>query len=77
MKKIIVSLTSFPARTKSVAKVIRQMNRQTLSPDKIVLYLTAAQFPNNVLPTELKKLCDENLCEIRFYKKTNKIIYKN
>lgn len=69
MKKIIVSLTSFPARTKSVAKVIRQMNRQTLSPDKIVLYLTAAQFPNNVLPTELKKLCDENLCEIRFYKR--------
>lgn len=69
MKKIIISLTSFPARAKAAAKVIRQMNHQTLSPDKIVLYLTADQFPKNVLPIELKKLCDENLCEIRFYKR--------
>lgn len=69
MKSIIVSLTSFPARTKAVAKVIRQMNQQTLSPDKIVLYLTDSQFSNNILPIELQKLCDENLCEIRFYEK--------
>lgn len=70
--KLIVSLTSFPARATSVAKVIRQMNKQTLSPDKIVLYLTAAQFPKGELPIDFQKLKDENLCEIKFYDKAVK-----
>lgn len=68
MKKIIISLTSIPERAAAVSKVIRKMHQQTLSPNKIVLYLTSSQFPNKALPIELKKLKDEKLCEIKFYK---------
>lgn len=41
--RIIVSLTSYPLRIKSVWKVIECILRQGIKPDKIVLYLTKSQ----------------------------------
>ena len=38
-KKIIVSLTSYPARFESLHLVIRSMLLQTMAPDEIILYL--------------------------------------
>jgi hypothetical protein len=63
--KVIVSLTSFPARINAAAQVIEKMTRQTRLPDKIVLYLTESQFPDKKLPRVLEKLRGD-LVDIRF-----------
>lgn len=54
---IVVSLTSFPARINRVWLMIETVFRQSVKPDKIVLYLSINQFPNyNSLPKRLLKL---------------------
>src|SRR5690606_41001035 len=45
-KKIIVSLTTFPARIKRVWLVVECLMRQSIKPDIIILYLAESQFPN-------------------------------
>lgn len=64
-KRIIVSLTSYPKRIKYTPIAIASMMRQTLKPDKIVLYLAAEDFPNRKLPNIYKKI-EERGVEIRF-----------
>lgn len=44
MSEIIVSLTSYPARIKTVDRVLDSIIRQTILPVKIVLFLSADQF---------------------------------
>lgn len=73
---IIVSLTSYPARIKTIHKVIESIKKQTLKPKKIILWLAEKQFPNKEkdLPKELLKHVDKMFeirwCEdIRSYKK--------
>lgn len=73
---IIISLTSFPARIKTIHKTIETIINQTYKPDKIILWLGEEQFPNkdNDLPQELLNLKDKGLeicyCEdIRSYTK--------
>lgn len=43
-KKIIVSFTSFPGRISTVWMVVECMLRQTIKPDRIILYLSKKQF---------------------------------
>lgn len=53
-KKIVVSLTSFPARIKKVHIVIESLLNQTIKPDKIILWLSKEQFEHYyVLPSKL------------------------
>ena len=54
-QKIIVSLTSFPARINVVWIVIETLLRQSMKPDEIILWLAEEQFPNKDedLPKEL------------------------
>lgn len=55
-EKIIVSLTSFPARIGSVWLVVESLLRQTTLPDKIILWLSVDQFESIAgLPESLKK----------------------
>lgn len=64
-KKIIVSLTSFPARINNVWQVIICMLSQTLQPDKIILWLSKKQFPTtDAIPESLRKL-ECNIFNIR------------
>ena len=64
-KRIIVSITSFPARIPTLWKVIECIIRQTVKPDKIVLYLTESQVGDiEKLPSSLLKLRKRGL-EIR------------
>lgn len=66
-EKIIVSLTSFPAAIPYVVNAVRSILTGSVLPDKIVLYLTASQFPDNKIPQELLDLLDEtSLFEVRF-----------
>lgn len=56
-KKIIVSLTSFPGRISTVWMVIECMLRQTIRPDKIILYLSRKQFEtDDCVPKSLMEL---------------------
>lgn len=55
--KVVVSLTSFPKRLPTLHRVIETILRQSVKPDKIILYLTASQVPDiEALP---KKLLDQ------------------
>ncbi|MCM1337457.1 MAG: hypothetical protein NC187_02170 [Candidatus Amulumruptor caecigallinarius] len=62
---IIVSLTSFPRRLPTLHLVIEGLLRQSVKPDKIVLYLTQSQVPDvEKLPHKLLALRKRGL-EIR------------
>ena len=70
-KQIIVSLTSFPAALPFAAQAIRSVLEGSILPDKIVLYLTAQQFPSGKIPTDLHDLLNINsIFEVRFYNQT-------
>ena len=71
MNKIIVSLTSYPARINKVSRVIECMKKQSKKPDKIVLYLAAEQFDNKQVPDELSRLQDD-IFEIHWVEKNLK-----
>lgn len=61
-KQVIVSLTSFPKRIPTLHLVIECLLRQTVMPDKIVLYLTKSQVSSiNSLPQSLLDLCSRGL----------------
>lgn len=65
-KDLIVSLTSFPARIGDVWKVIECLKRQTILPEKIILWLSEEQFPQKKeLPDSLLNQ-EDDLFEIRF-----------
>ena len=52
--KVVVSLTSFPKRLPTLHLVIESILRQSVKPDKIILYLTQSQVPDiNKLPKKL------------------------
>jgi len=65
--KIIVSLTTWPARINTVHIAIKSILEQTYKPDKVLLYLAKSQFPelDSGLPESLKKMRDQGL-EIRW-----------
>jgi len=74
--KVIISLTSFPARIEHVYKTIISLLDQTFKPDMLILWLAEEQFPNkeNDLPESLKQLCKYGLSiewcnDIRSFKK--------
>lgn len=45
-KKITISLTTFPARIKTLDRVILTLLKQTMKPDRIVLWLAEEDFPH-------------------------------
>ena len=65
-KNLIISLTSFPARIDYVYLTIESLLRQTVLPEKVLLWLSKEQFPSvDSLPERL--LClQNNIFEIRF-----------
>lgn len=63
--QIIISLTTYPARVKSVWKTIASLLQQTMKPYKVVLWLAEEQFPDHNLPSNLLKLQKRGL-EIRY-----------
>lgn len=64
---LVVSLTSFPARIGGLHLVIRSLMVQTVRPGKIVIYLSADEFPRRYdsLPAQLRGLRDSGV-EVRF-----------
>ena len=74
-KNIIVSLTTFPARIDKVSICIESLMRQTIKPNRIILWLAKDQFEStDVLPKSLlllrKRGLDIRFCEdLRSFKK--------
>ncbi len=63
--RVIVSLTTFPARINVVWIVVELLMRQRVKPDKVVLYLSKDQFDSvESLPENLRQLSHRGL-EIR------------
>lgn len=60
-EKVIVSLTSYPARIGYVHLAIKSLMLQSYKPDRIILWLAEEQFPDKKLPTELTDLCKYGL----------------
>ena len=67
-KKIIVSMTSYPARISGVAQVLETILNQTLMPDEIILWLADSQFPGrlNDLPKDLIKILEDGKITLRW-----------
>ena len=66
--QVIVSLTSFPAAIPYAAKAIQSILQGNILPDKVILYLTFAQFGEEGIPQELTDMAEQNpLFEIRDY----------
>lgn len=63
--KIIVSLTSYPARISTVWITIASLLQQTMKPYKLILWLAEEQFPEHEIPDSLVRLKNRGL-EIRF-----------
>ncbi len=61
---VIVSLTSYPARLKSIHVVIRSLLKQKVTAEKVILYL-GIDTKETDIPKKLKKLTKYNF-EIRF-----------
>jgi len=54
-KIVIVSFTTFPARMKTLPVVIESLLRQTVKPDRIILWLADTQYPDKEKVTALLK----------------------
>lgn len=67
-QQVIVSLTSFPAAIPYAAQAVQSILNGSVLPDKVVLYLTFAQFGESGIPQELLTLAADNpRFEIRDY----------
>ena len=66
-KQVIISLTSFPSAISFAVQAVKSILEGTVMPDKIILYLTASQFPDGKIPSELIELKKNKLFEVRFY----------
>lgn len=64
---VIISLTSFPSRIERIWITLESLLRQTMKPDRIMLWLSLDQFPNKEqdLPESLVSLIERGL-EIEF-----------
>jgi hypothetical protein len=67
-KRVIISLTSFPEAIPFAVIAIHSILNGTVLPDKVILYLTASQFPEGKIPFELLELKENKLFEVRFYR---------
>ena len=67
-RKLIVSLTSYPARIAGVADVVSSIWNQSCRPDEVVLWLAEDQFPgkDRDLPDRIRNMKDNNQITIRW-----------
>ena len=63
--KLLVSFTSYPARINDVWKVIESLKKQTVLPEKIILWLSNDQFKGQAsIPDEILRQ-EDGLFEVR------------
>ena len=66
--QVIISMTSFPAAITIAEQAIRSLLKGSVLPDKLILYVTIAQFAENEMPQSRLALAKEkHIFEIRNY----------
>lgn len=65
--RVIVSLTSFPEAIPFAIQAVKSVLEGSVAPHKVVLYLTASQFPEEKIPMMLQELTMNPTFEVRFY----------
>ena len=67
-RRIIVSLTSYPARIEYVSTVLTTIIAQTKQADEIVLWLAEEQFPEKEknMPWDLRKMIQDGIVTLRW-----------
>lgn len=63
--EVIISLTSYPDRIQKVCVCIESLLRQSLKPNRIILWLAESQFKNKCIPKSLMRQIPRGL-EVRF-----------
>ena len=66
-KQVIVSLTSFPEAIPFAIQAIKSILNGSVLPNKVILYLTASQFPEGKISSGLIDLEKNTVFEVRFY----------
>ena len=67
-QQVIVSLTSFPPAITYAARAVQSILNGSILPDKVILYLTFAEFGEKGIPQDLQELAKKNSrFEIRDY----------
>lgn len=61
IRKLVCSLTSFPARIDEIWVCIETIFRQTVKADEIVLWLATPQFPEYQIPNSLQRCVEKGL----------------
>ena len=64
-RNIVVSMTSFTKRMSTIEASIQSILRQTMKPDRILIWLAKDENPEQKIPPELEKFMDAGL-EVRF-----------
>lgn len=64
-ERIVISLTSYPARMEQTYYAVKSLMLQSLRPDKIVLWLSELQFPSKKITEKFQELINKGL-EVRF-----------
>ena len=62
---VIVSLTTYPARTQKVQWTLKSLLNQTATIDRLILWLAGEQYPQEIIPDEIKQYIPYGL-EVRF-----------
>lgn len=65
-KRWIVSMTSYPKRIAMAFEMIKKLERQTMKPDKVVLYLSKEEFPGCAFTEDVKPYTGELDFEIHW-----------
>lgn len=65
LEDVVISFTSFPARIKEVWMVVESLKHQSVLPEKIILWLSKEQFPNEEDVSQTLRDCEDDLFEIR------------
>ena len=60
-RKLICSLTSFPARADEIWKSIETIFNQSYKPDEVILWLADSQFKDHKIPESLSRLVERGL----------------
>lgn len=63
--RVIVSMTTYPARIDSVWMTVSSLLQQTMKPYKVILWIAEEQFADKKIPKRLEKLKKRGL-EVRF-----------
>ena len=72
---VVVTMTTYPARERSIVIMLEHFKKQTLKPDLITVWLSETEYPKDIAPSHLKPFVDEGYIELHWIP-VNTNVYK-